>query len=86
MNVERDLCIALDEVKEEVRDAVAAHGVFASGHDGYAVIQEEVDELWDEVKAKCGYTSYAYIEAKQVAATAIKYMLMVKKRNREANP
>jgi len=33
-------------------EACAKHGDFNSLHEAYAVILEEVDEFWDEVKKK----------------------------------
>jgi hypothetical protein len=41
--------IVLD-IKEELDRAVRKHGPIASAHEGYAVILEELDEFWDEVK------------------------------------
>lgn len=36
----------------EAKRAIKLHPPFHSPHEGYAVILEELDELWDEVK-KC---------------------------------
>jgi len=39
------------EVEKEILRAKSLHpGDFTSIHEGYAVLLEEVDELWDEVK------------------------------------
>lgn len=65
----------LSEVFKEVRKAVSKHGPMHSGHEGYAVIKEEVDELWDEIKADRGKQASAREEALQVAAMAIRYVL-----------
>lgn len=48
---------------------------FNSAHEGYAVILEELDELWDEVKLKTGTQMTQFQEAKQVAAMAIRFMI-----------
>ena len=40
------------EVAEEVKRAMAMHGPQRSAHESYAVLLEEVDEFWDEVKKK----------------------------------
>jgi hypothetical protein len=43
---------ALSEVHKEILRARATHGEenFHSAHEGFAVLDEERDELWDEVK------------------------------------
>jgi hypothetical protein len=38
------------EIASELVRATNLHKTFASAHEGYAVLQEEVDELWDLVK------------------------------------
>lgn len=70
----------LREVEDEITTARLKHGSFNSSHEGYAVILEELDELWDHVKANTGYTENARIEAIQIAAMAIKYALMIEER------
>jgi hypothetical protein len=45
---------ALAKIRIEYERAAARHGAFNSGHEGYAVIREELDELWDEVKTTDG--------------------------------
>jgi hypothetical protein len=71
-----DLAIAL--VRAELARAEAKHHAFHSGHEGYAVIREELDELWDGIKADKQYASYggstAY-EAVQVAAMALRFLV-----------
>jgi hypothetical protein len=39
-----------EEAKTELYRATTFHGSFSSAHEGYAVILEELDELWDLVK------------------------------------
>ena len=77
--------------KQEKRDIVARkateeffrildiHGCFGSAHEGYAVLLEEVDELWDEVRKNRSQRSKKamFLEAKQIAAVAMKFMLML---------
>lgn len=53
-------------VRAEVLRAIAKFPPFNSGHEGYAVLKEEVDELWDDVKRD--YPEGALQEAVQVAA------------------
>ena len=71
MNIERD-------VKEEIKKAESKFGEFHSPHEGYAIIAEELDELWDEVKEHDHNQIRMYNEAKQVACTAIRFMKMIK--------
>lgn len=40
----------LEAVLEELASAQLRYGEFNSAHEGYAVILEEMDELWDEIK------------------------------------
>lgn len=62
----------LDAVRAEIGRAVARYPVFNSHHEGYAVLLEEVDELWDEVKTN--NHGKAKAEALQVAAMAIRFI------------
>ena len=47
---------------------------FNSLHEGYAVLKEEVDELWDEIKMKNPDELKVYTEAKQVVAMGLRIM------------
>lgn len=65
---------AWKDVLRKVVDARGRHRAFASAHEGFAVLNEEVDELWDEVRKKDTNRSNRreiYEEARQVAAMAI---------------
>lgn len=56
----------------EIISAKRKHpGNFHNAHEGYAVLKEEVDELWDEIK-KDGAKDRIREEAVQVAAMAIR--------------
>ena len=59
----------VQEVLAELDSATAKFGAFCSSHEGYAILKEEVDELWDEIKAN--RPNRAREEAVQVAAMAI---------------
>ncbi len=48
---------------------------FHSGHEGYAVILEEIEELWDAVKADDLDAQSA--EAVQIGAMALRYLVEV---------
>lgn len=65
----------LDDVLRELDKATAKFGPFASAHEGYAVLQEEVDELWQEVKH--GSRNRQREEAIQVAAMALRFLIDV---------
>ena len=49
---------------------------FHSTHEGYGVLKEEVDELWDEIKMNKNINANRLMvnEAIQVAAMAIKFI------------
>lgn len=64
---------ALRLVSAELDRATDKFGPFNSTHEGYAVILEEVDELWDEVKSND--PDRAIEEAIQVAAMAIRFVV-----------
>ncbi len=65
---------ALPIVLGEVDRAVNLHGEFASVHEGYAVLLEEMDELWDEVKRNPLDEDKLRKEAIQVAAMALRFL------------
>ena len=50
--IEGKLDNILEAVHDELIRAERLHGKFNSIHEGYAVLLEEVDELWDQVKLK----------------------------------
>ena len=72
---------AFDEVLDELDRATVDYGSMAGAHEGYAVILEELDELWTLVKKKQKdhgrYKPEMRHEACQVAAMAIRFMLDV---------
>lgn len=73
-------------VAEAIR-GISKHGPIASMHEGYAILLEEVDELWhelksDNIRAECkrmadafgiGHTpDPTYLECIQIAAVALR--------------
>lgn len=60
----------------ECGDAIDTHGSFNSAHEGYSVILEELEELWDEIKKKREHRNKKLMkkEALQVGAMAIKFV------------
>ena len=65
---------AISEVIKEYNFAKEKFCNFASTHEGYAVLLEEVDELWDEIK-KNGSKDRLTKEAIQVAAMSIRFLI-----------
>lgn len=64
---------ALAEAYAEVNRAKEKHpGDFHSLHEGYGVLKEEVDELWDEIKRNKRVLADVREEAIQVAAMALR--------------
>ena len=57
----------------ELQRALSKFGPMASPHEGWAVIREELDELWEHVRANTGRSDAARVEAIQVAAMALRY-------------
>jgi hypothetical protein len=70
--------VAQEAIKEATSGA-SIWGVANSQHEAYAVLLEEVDELWDEVKVKQSVRNLvkARKEAIQVAAMAIRFAVEV---------
>jgi NTP pyrophosphatase (non-canonical NTP hydrolase) len=68
----------LQDIVRELRRANQTHPrPFASAHEGYAVLIEEVDELWDEIKRSKVDRVALRKEAVQVAAMALKFLVQV---------
>ena len=64
---------AVDDIRDEAERAMAKFATFNSSHEGYAVILEELDEMWDEIKANDLPRSIE--EAVQVGAMALRYVV-----------
>ena len=70
--------LAIDAIEKEFLRACIKHPVgFHSGHEGYAVIKEEVDELWDEIKEQHASPACLRTEAVHVAAMALRFLVDV---------
>lgn len=69
--------LVLDEVELELRHALSLHPRMTSVHEGYAIILEELDELWQEIKLKSLYRSQEKMrkEAIRVASMAVRFIL-----------
>ena len=65
------------DVEVELIQAMMYWPKFASAHEGYAILLEEVDELWDIVKLKPVNRDVAAMraEAVQIAAMALRFII-----------
>lgn len=63
-----------NEASNELLRAASHHGPMNGPHEGYAVILEELDELWDLVKMKHPDKAEMRAEAIQIAAMALRFV------------
>lgn len=64
------------EVAKELQRSYSMHPrEFASAHEGHSVVREELEEVWDEIRAGNGESYQAGDEMVQVAANAIRYIV-----------
>ena len=70
---------AVNAIVAECESANLRYPPFNSAHEGYAVLLEEIDELWDEVKKSPKKRTPALMreEAVQVAAMALRFLIDV---------
>jgi hypothetical protein len=68
---------AVNLIIEEYLRATQINGPFNSAHEGYAVILEELDELWEEVRKKKADRNLDRLkkEAVQVGAMALRFLV-----------
>jgi len=66
----------LKQVENEFEIASSLYSKFHSNHEGYAVIKEEVDELWDEIKKSKDTKGNKKMKSEliQIAAMAIRFI------------
>lgn len=64
-------------VAQEYKRATLLHGPMRSAHEAYAILLEEVDELWDEIKRKPSARSVDAMreEAVQIGAMALRFLV-----------
>ena len=76
-----DVKAALKLIGQEVMAARCTHPVFQSAHEGYAVLLEEIEELWEEVRKKRGTRTRERMqeECVQIAAMAIRFLTDVQR-------
>lgn len=65
---------AIDAVQIELERARRLHGPMRSCHEGYAVLLEEVEEPWAEIKKQHRDPSRIRKEAVQVGAMALRFI------------
>jgi hypothetical protein len=65
----------LERVYAEMVRGHALHGRYNSDHEAYAVLLEELDEVWDEVKLRSEKRDYSRMRSEliQVAAVACRW-------------
>ena len=69
-----DKTIAVEMILSELSFATSKFGKFNSTHEGYAVILEELDELWEQIKLN-GTQAELAKEATQVTAMGLRFLM-----------
>lgn len=64
-----------DEIQTELARATVSYPPMHSPHEGYAVLKEEAEELWEEIKKKEPDQALLREEAIQVAAMAARFLV-----------
>ena len=68
------LTLLLAKIEAEFQRAIKYYRPMNSYHEGYAVIKEEMEELWDEIKKKKQKKQRLHEEAVQVGAMALRFL------------
>lgn len=70
----------IKEVIDELKSAEAKFPPFNSAHEGWAILFEEVEELWEAVRLKDSEerNKKMYDEAVQVAAMGLRFLLFLR--------
>jgi hypothetical protein len=66
---------AIKLIEDELERAQKEFPAFHSGHEGYAVLKEELEELWEEIKAGRESKHEGISEAVQTAAMALRFLI-----------
>ncbi len=74
MATDRRLTTLLIEIGGQLAKAEQKHAPMHGPHEGYAVILEELDELWDEIKRQQIDQAAMRKEALHVAAMALRFV------------
>lgn len=77
--MQEEIKLLIKEVCTELNSAVKKHPPINSAHEGYAVILEELDELFDEVKKQTKNRNIDNMrkEVIQIAAMAMRFIIDV---------
>lgn len=76
----------LADVREEYAKVTEKHGpTYASVHEGWAIMFEEVDELWEEARKKSKNRDFVNMreECVQIASCALKFALSFGKKEKQ---
>ena len=76
-DIEYQIACAETDAVAELERAIDLFPPMHSAHEGYAVLLEEMGELWAEVTLKNPSKHRMRQEAKQVAAMALRFMIDV---------
>ena len=71
------ISIAIQDIQKELQNAISKYSSLNSAHEGYSVILEKLDELWDEIKQQNQSKEQMRNEAVQVAAMALRFIIDV---------
>jgi hypothetical protein len=82
-----EIPLVLKEVEDELSKAVVMFPPFNSAHEGYAIIKEEVDELWEAVRNNkhASANGKQREEAIQVAAMAVRFVFDISNKGKYKN-
>ena len=85
MAIEDKIFCAQRIVEKELLHAITRYPAHNSAHEAYAVLLEEMDELWDEVKKSSKRRDEEALleEATQVAAMALRFIVDVCMKDKE---
>lgn len=75
MDTETAIKEVMSRIETELRRAIDKYPTMYDYHHGWAVLYEEVDELWDEVKERHVNPLNIRAEAIQVGAMAARFIL-----------
>ena len=68
---ENKLDAIISMIKKELDFATSKFGIFHNTHEGYGVMKEEFDEMWDRIKQN---SNLCFEECVQLAAMSIRFI------------